>query len=113
MNIGYADDEIYKICTDKRYAYKKIGKNTADKLFRKLQVISMFENLQEFYDAYACWRPHPLKANLVGFHTFDLDGPKRVIYHPVDSSGEYSCPETSYTSINCVMIKEVSIHYGD
>lgn len=113
MKLGYSDEDIYRICNEKQYAYKKIGKQTANKLFRKLQSLSVTENLQEFYDAFSSWRPHPLKGDLLGYHAFDLDGQKRIIFHPADSAGDYCTSNTAYISISCIIIKEVSKHYGD
>lgn len=113
MKIGYADEEIQKICTNAKYAYKKIGAANSNKLFRKLHALTAVDNLQEFYDSFSSWRPHPLKGNRKGSHSFSIEGRLRLIFLPVDFDGNEAEAELAYILIETILIKEVSNHYGD
>ena len=113
MKVGYSDKETQKICTNAKYAHKKIGAANSKKLFRKLHALTAVDNLQEFYDSISSWRPHPLKGDLKGYHSFSIEGRLRLIFLPVDSEANEAQTELVYILIKTILIKEVSNHYGD
>ncbi len=78
MEIAFADDKIESLCRQEKLAKKRLGKNCAQKLQRRLVELFNAEHVGELIAG----RPHPLKEDRMGQFAVDLDGGYRLVFIP-------------------------------
>jgi toxin HigB-1 len=82
MEIEYQNTKIQKVCTQEKVGDKKLGKQRAELVRRRLTQLRASENLAAYAELPGAGRPHELKADRKGQFAIDLDHPYRLIFVP-------------------------------
>ena len=78
LDIGFLDGRVRRLCTDSRWAERKLGKPCAKKLRARLADLQAAAHVAEL----PAGRPHPLKGNRAGQFALSLHGGKRLVFEP-------------------------------
>jgi len=114
MIIGFHDNNINKYCNNSLAARKAFGAKVEKKLLIRLAELKAAEHLGEISN-FPPTRRHKLTGDYSGCYAINLTEKWRLIFYPCDDDGnciEVS-DETSISSIQMIIILEVSNHYGD
>ena len=79
MYIIFRSNQLNKICNDYRFSVRKLGKNTADKLFLRLTQIKASDNLDVLYTLPGA-RCHKLEGDRKVQFAVTLTEPFRLIF---------------------------------
>ena len=78
MEIAFGSGELEKLCTNVRYASRKLGPESARKLRSRLADIAAAHDVTELVTG----RPHPLKGGRFGEFSLRLYGGHRLVFSP-------------------------------
>lgn len=78
MNVSYDDEHVEILCKHTKEAVKKLGKESAKKLQRRLNELHAATVVSEL----VIGRPHPLKHDRAGQFAVDLHKGTRLIFRP-------------------------------
>lgn len=116
MNIQYKNDTVKKQCTDLKKAKKYFGEYADDVLGR----INIIEEMTSFKDLLGLpfLHCHSLSGKRKNYWAIDVKGRKcslRIILAPLDENGNIIQLDADFsnkcTSLNIILIEEVSNHY--
>ena len=116
MKIMYKNKDTERICTDLKYANKKMNTYGRDLLGK----INLIKNMLSFEEVmvYSPFHCHRLQGGLKDFWSLDVKGRKcqwRIIVAPVDEDGNIVKANDRFNNIsktlNIILIEEVSKHY--
>lgn len=116
MNIQYKNNTVKKQCTDRKKAKKDFGEYADDVLGK----INLIEEMTSFKDllSLSSLRCHSLSGKSKNYWAIDVKGKKcslRIILAPLDENGNIIQPDADFpnkcTSLNIILIEEVSNHY--
>ncbi len=79
MDITYKNNKIKKICTNAKSAEKTYGREMADKIQQRIDVIGAADTV-EMMIQFHIGRCHPLTQNRKGQYAMDLVHPYRLVF---------------------------------
>lgn len=85
MKVSYEGGSIEKLCKNPAKLRTKWGEETKDAVHQRLIELDAAESLADIFDL-GYPRLHWLKGNLSGLLALNLDGSKRLIIRPNDTS---------------------------
>ena len=106
MYIDYHNKKIKELCTNSDKATKKLGKNVARTLFRRLNQIAAHENFKEI-TAQGLYGNHKLKGNRKDFWGIDIENKCRIVVELVMSD-----VDLDFEKITKIIIREVGNYHG-
>jgi proteic killer suppression protein len=106
VDIVYGDREVQRLCEDERKMKKGLGAAGARKLKTRLADLCAAERVGEL----AAGSPHPLHGDRRGQFAVGLDGGRRLVFEPADSTP----PQTDDGSIDWPRVTRIRIVFiGD
>lgn len=76
MEILFDNNDIQKLCTDKRLVQRRLGADAAKKLQARLMDLSAATVVADL----TAGNPHPLKDNREGQFALNISGSKRLVF---------------------------------
>lgn len=101
MNVSYEDEDVENLCKHTKVAVRKLGRESAKKLQRRLNELHAATVVTEL----VIGRPHPLKHNRAGQFAVDLHKGTRLIFRPAHQPP----PLKADGSINWSQVAEITI----
>nr|WP_309690221.1 type II toxin-antitoxin system RelE/ParE family toxin [Armatimonas sp.] len=105
MDIAFRNKKLARSLNDSKIRDQTYGAERGKKLALRLQQLRAAANLAEFLQVSP--RTHALKGNYNGHWAIDLDGPYRLIFHPLFDemiTGEAPDPLEATTACLCEVV---------
>jgi proteic killer suppression protein len=83
MKVAYANSRIQKLCTDEKYARKKLGENVAKFLRQRIKQMEEAESLDQLRHAAGDW--HELIGDRKGQLACSVSGLTRLVFTPANA----------------------------
>lgn len=109
MRINYENNRIQKLIDNKLKLAKEKGSDFAKKLYKRLDQLKAFQNVNEFMGS-GLDNPHILSGNLNNCIGWNIDANKRLIVSLGISPSQPLTPE--YVKIEEIIIKGVVDYHG-
>lgn len=94
MKIRYRTKKLEKVCTNANKAQEKWGKKQSEKIFQRLQELSIVDTVDELI-TYRFGRCHALTGDRKGQYAMDLIHPYRLIFSITDDTVQIADVETA------------------
>ncbi len=108
MEIAFDNGELEKLCSNARYAARKLGAISARKLCNRLADIVAAQNVTEL----VAGNPHPLKGDRKGCLSIALHRGHRLVLRPVhDPAPSLEDGGTDWSRVTAVRIVEIGDYH--
>ncbi|MXX07433.1 MAG: killer suppression protein HigA [Gammaproteobacteria bacterium] len=108
MEIAFDDDELEKLCSNAKYAARKLGAISAKKLQSRLADIVAAHNVTEL----VAGKPHPLKGDRIGCLSIALHRGHRLVLRPDhDPAPSLEDGGTDWRRVTAVRVVEIGDYH--